>query len=100
MGGVGGSPNGVVHNLLMQFFTPYSSKIEVSENYFFDIVTTHSDQPKLCKACFRPYLGVFHPIWGLGVGHGVTQWSDTQPAYAVFHPVQKANFPKLIFLTS
>ena len=38
--GGGGSPKGLVHNLLMQFFTLGSSKIEVSETYFFDIVTT------------------------------------------------------------
>ena len=36
----GGSPKGLVHNLLMQFFTPGSSKIEVFETCFFDIVTT------------------------------------------------------------
>ena len=35
-----GLVNGPVHNLLMQFFTPGSSKIEVFETYFFDIVTT------------------------------------------------------------
>ena len=34
----GGSPKGLVHNLLLQFFTPDSSKIEVSETYFFDTV--------------------------------------------------------------
>ena len=39
------SPKGLVHNLLMQFFTLGSSKIEVSETYFFDTVTTHSDHP-------------------------------------------------------
>ena len=38
--GGGGSPKGLVHNLLMQFFTLGSSKIEVSETYFFDIVIT------------------------------------------------------------
>ena len=38
--GVGGSPKGLVHNLLMQFFTLASSKIEVFEAYFFDIVIT------------------------------------------------------------
>ena len=37
--------SGVVHNLLTQFFTLVSSKIEVSETYFFDIVTTHNDHP-------------------------------------------------------
>ena len=36
----GGSPKGLVHNLLMQFFTLGSSEIEVFETYFFDIVIT------------------------------------------------------------
>ena len=39
--GGGGSPKGLVHNLLMQFFTLDSSKIEVFETcFFFDIVIT------------------------------------------------------------
>ena len=36
----GGAPKGLVHNVLMQFFTLGSSKIEVFETCFFDIVTT------------------------------------------------------------
>ena len=36
----GGSPKGLVHNLLMQFFTLGSSQIEVSETYFFDTLIT------------------------------------------------------------
>ena len=39
-GGGGGSPKGLVHNPLMQFFTPGSSKSEVCETYFFDILIT------------------------------------------------------------
>ena len=39
-GGGGGSPKGLVHNLLMQLFTLESSKIKVSETYFFDTVIT------------------------------------------------------------
>ena len=35
-----GSPNGLVHNLLMQFFTLGNSKMGVFETYFFDIVIT------------------------------------------------------------
>ena len=31
----GGGQTGLVHNLLTQFFSLYSSKIEVSETYFF-----------------------------------------------------------------
>ena len=38
--GAGGSPKGLVHNLLMQFFTLDSSKIEVFETCFYDIVIT------------------------------------------------------------
>ena len=40
LGGGGGSPKGLVHNLLMQFFTLDSSKIEVFKTCFFDMVTT------------------------------------------------------------
>ena len=39
-GGGGGPPKGLVHNLLMQFFSLYSPKIEVLETHFFDIVIT------------------------------------------------------------
>ena len=35
-----GPVNGPVHNLLMQLFTPGSSKIEVFETYFYDTVIT------------------------------------------------------------
>ena len=38
--GGGGAPKGLVHNLLMQFFTLGSSKIEVFETCFFDVLTT------------------------------------------------------------
>ena len=40
LGGGGGSPKRLVHNLLMQFFTLDSSKIEVFETCFFGVVTT------------------------------------------------------------
>ena len=32
-GGVGGSPNGLVHNLVVQFFTLCSLQIEISKTY-------------------------------------------------------------------
>ena len=38
--GGGGSPKGLVHNLLMQFFTLDSSKIEVFQTCFFDTKIT------------------------------------------------------------
>ena len=39
-GGKGGSPKGLVHNLLMQLFTLGSSKIEVFETSFYDTMLT------------------------------------------------------------
>ena len=39
-GGTGGAPKGLVHNLLLQFFTLGSSKIEVFESYSSDTVIT------------------------------------------------------------
>ena len=44
-----GLVNGPGHNLLMQFFTLGSSKMEVFETYFFDIVTTQNDHPSYAK---------------------------------------------------
>ena len=41
-----GLVNWPVHNLLMQFFTLGSSKIEVFETCFFDVVTTNNDHPR------------------------------------------------------
>ena len=38
--GGGGASKGLVHNLLMQLFSLGSSKIEVLETCFFDIVIT------------------------------------------------------------
>ena len=40
LGGGGGPPKGSVHNLLVQFFTLDSSKMEVFETYFFVIMIT------------------------------------------------------------
>ena len=45
----GGAPKALVHNLLMQFFTLDSSKIEVFKTCFFDIVTTQYDHPSYLK---------------------------------------------------
>ena len=48
-GGGGGALNGLVHNLLMQLFTLYKSKIEGSKTSFFDIEATHNDHPSYVK---------------------------------------------------
>ena len=47
--GGGGVRKGLVDNLLMQFFIVDSSKIEVFETYFFDIVITQNDHPSYVK---------------------------------------------------
>ena len=39
-GSGGGSPKGLVHNLLMQLFTLGSAKIKVFETCFYDIMIT------------------------------------------------------------
>ena len=61
----GGTPKGLVHNLLMQFFTLGSSKIEVFETCFFWYCDHLKWPSKVCKACFGPYLSRFSPYVGI-----------------------------------
>ena len=86
MGG-GGSPNGVVHNLLMQLFALYSSKTEVLPNYFFDIVTTHNDQPSYVKHVLGSVYVFFTPfgdwVWGGGGGHPM-EWYTTMQFFTLY----------------
>ena len=87
-----GLVNGLVHNLLRQFFTLDSSKIEVFETYFFDIVTTQHDHPRYIKHVLgRIYM--FFTLFGYWVpgGGGGSQGIGTQPAYVLFHPGQVKN---------
>ena len=44
-----GLVNGLVHNLLVQFFTLGSSKMEVFETCFIDIVTTQNGHLRYVK---------------------------------------------------
>ena len=55
--------NGLAHNLLMQVFTLDSSKIEVSETYFSDIVTTQYDHPRYVKHVLG-HIYVFFTLFG------------------------------------
>ena len=75
----------------MQFFTLGSSKIEVFETCFYDIVTTQYDHPRYVKHVLgRIY--VFFTLFGYKLkGGGVSQGIGTQPASAVFHPGQLKN---------
>ena len=64
-----GLVNGPAHNMLMQFFTPGSSKIEVFETCFYDIVTTKYDHPRYVKHVLgRIY--VFFTLFGYWGGGG------------------------------
>ena len=80
-----------VHNLLMQLFSHGSSKIEVFETCFFDIVTTQKDHPTYVKHVLAR-ICVFFTLFGYWAGGGgVSQGMSTQPAYAVFHAGQLKN---------
>ena len=63
------SPKGLVHNLLVQFFTLDSSKIEVFETYFSDTVITQNDHPSYVKHVLAVFT-CFHAIWVLARGGG------------------------------
>ena len=67
-----GLVNEPVHNLLMQFFTVGSSKIEVFETYIFDIVTTQYDHPSYVKHVLgRIYMFfTLFGYWAHGAGGG------------------------------
>ena len=61
-GGGGVSPKGLEHNLLMQFFTLGSSKIEVLETFFSDTVITYNDHPSYIKhvlGCIYVFFSLF-----------------------------------------
>ena len=58
---------GLGHNLLMQFFTLGSSKIEISQTDFFDILTIHNDQMSYVKHVLDP-LHVFFTLFGCWKG--------------------------------
>ena len=99
--GGGGSPKGLVHNLLMQFFTPCSSKIEVFETFFFDMVTTQYDHPSYVRHVLgRIY--VFVTLFGYWVGGGggglPRDWYTTCWCSFSLWTARKWKFSKLVFL--
>ena len=65
-----GSPKGLVHNLLVRFFTSGSSKSEVFETIFFlDIVATQNDHPRYVKHVLGS-IYVFFVLFGYWVRRG------------------------------
>ena len=95
-----GLVNGEVHNLLMQFFTPGSSKIEVFESCFFDIVTTQNDISSYAKHVLGRIYVFFYPIWVLGPGGGGLPRDGCTTCLCSFstRTAQKWKFSKLVFL--
>ena len=96
-----GPLNGEVHNLLMQFFTPGSSKIKVFETRFFDIVATQNDHPSYAKHVLgRIY--VFFTLFGYQVGGGggglPRDGCTTCSCSFSTRTAQKSKFSKLVFL--
>ena len=68
----GGSPKGLVHDLLMQLFTLGSSKIVDSETYFSYIATTQNDHPTYVKHVLGSIYVLFtlFGYWVRGGGGG------------------------------
>ena len=63
----------------MRFFTLGSSKIEVFEIYFFDIVIAQNDHPRYVQHVLGRIFLVFHPISVSGGWGGVSSkgWVQT-----------------------
>ena len=70
-GGWGWLPRGLGHNLLMQFSCLGSSKMEISETDFFDILTMQNDQISYVKHVLAPLYVFFTLIGCWGGSQGV-----------------------------
>ena len=78
----------------MQFFTLGSSKIEVFETCFYDIVITENDHPLYVKhvsGCIYMFFTPFGNSVRGGGGGAPKGLIGTQPAFAVFHSGQLKN---------
>ena len=67
-GGGGGVPRGLGHNLLMQLSSLCSSKMEISETDFLNILTIHNYQISYVKYVLDP----IHVLWTGARGWGTT----------------------------
>ena len=58
----GGLQKGLGHNLLMQFCSLSTSKMEISKTDFFDTLTIQNDQISYIKHVLPPLCVVFRPL--------------------------------------
>ena len=97
-----GLVTGPVHNLLMQFFTPGSSKIEVFEFFFFDVVTTQNDHRRYVRHVlgriymFFTYLGIRSE--GEAGGGLPRDWHTICLCSLSPWAAQNSKFSKLVFM--
>ena len=70
VGGRGGLPRGLGHNLLMQFFRLGSSKMENSKTDFVDNLTIQNDQISYAKHVVAPLYAFFTLFGCFGGGAG------------------------------
>ena len=98
-------PRGLGHNLLMQFSSLGSSKMELSETYFFDILTIQNDQICYVKH-FSPPLYVFFTLfrcwWGgrrRGVGHNLLMQFSSLGSSKMVSPLRGALPNAIEFVT-
>ena len=94
-GGPGGIPKGLVHNLLVQFFTLGSSKIEVCDTSFFDTVTTRNEHPRYVKHVLGRIYVVSTLFWGcVARGRFCARWTASCASY-----VKHVLAPLYVFFT-
>ena len=79
---------GLGHNLLIQFSTLSSSKMEISETNLFDILTIHNDHISHVNHVLDPLNVLFALLGGFWGGGGVFKEAGAQFVHAVFHPLQ------------
>ena len=84
----------------MKFFTPGSSKIEVIETSFYDIVSTEKDHPRYLKHVSSRIYVLFTYL-GIRFGGGVYQGIGTRPACVFFHTgeVENGSFRNFFYAT-
>ena len=96
----GGVSQGIVTQPAYAVFHSGELKNRSFQNLFFSYCDHLKSPSMLSKACFRPYLGVFHPIWVLGWGaEGLPRdWYTTCLCNFSLWTAQKSRFSKLVFL--